>query len=167
MQASKLPFRKWYLAMAFMTFSKKGVSAKEMQRQLGHRHYEPIWLMMHKLREAMGQRDGLYKLEGMVEFDGACVSVATPQKEQKGLKRGRGSQKKGDVAVMAESTVLEDFQSGKKERHVRYFKMKVMQDNRAEGVDSLLQESLAGKNIVFSDRSTSYVKNANTGGGFF
>ncbi|MFT7157674.1 MAG: hypothetical protein ACI8Q1_002697 [Parvicella sp.] len=69
MQASKLPLRKWYLAMAFMTFSKKGISAKEMQRQLGHDHSEPIWLMMHKLREAMRQRDDLYKLEGMIEFD--------------------------------------------------------------------------------------------------
>ena len=157
MQASKLPFRKWYLAMAFMTFSKKGISAKEMQRQLGHRYYEPIWLMMHKLRESMGQRDDLYKLEGMIEFDGASVSVATPQEEQKELKRGRGSQKKADIAVMAESTVLEDLQSGRHERHVRYFKMKVMQDHRAEGVDSLLQGSLAGKNIVFSDKSTSYV----------
>jgi len=157
MQASKLPFRKWYLVMAFMTFSKKGISAKEMQRQLGHRYYGPIWLMMHKLREAMGQRDDLYKLEGMIEFDGAYVSVATPEEEQKELKRGRGSQKKGDIAVMAESTVLEDVQSGKQEKHVRYFKMKVMQDHGAEGVDSLLQGSLAGKNIVFSDKSTSYV----------
>tara|TARA_R110000796_G_scaffold96719_1_gene203188 strand:+ start:650368 stop:650772 length:405 start_codon:yes stop_codon:yes gene_type:complete len=52
MQASKLPFRKWYLAMAFMTFSKKGISAKEMQRQLAHKYYEPVWLMMHKLWEA-------------------------------------------------------------------------------------------------------------------
>ncbi|MFT4849256.1 MAG: hypothetical protein ACI83B_001795 [Sediminicola sp.] len=54
MQASKLPFRNWYLTMAFMTFSKKGISAKEMQRQLGHDHYAAIWLMMHKSREAMG-----------------------------------------------------------------------------------------------------------------
>ena len=34
--------------MAFMTLSKKGISAKEMQRQLGHKYYESIWLMMHK-----------------------------------------------------------------------------------------------------------------------
>ena len=54
MQAAKLPLRMWYLAMAFMTFSKKGLSAKEMQRQLGHKYYEPIWLMMHKLRGSNG-----------------------------------------------------------------------------------------------------------------
>ena len=64
MEKSKLPFRKWYLAMAFMTYSKKGISAKELQRQLSHKYYEPIWYMMHKLRKSMGQRDSIYSLEG-------------------------------------------------------------------------------------------------------
>ncbi|MFT6808778.1 MAG: hypothetical protein ACJA01_002009, partial [Saprospiraceae bacterium] len=30
-----------------------------MQRQIGHKRYEPIWFMMHKIRAAMGQRDDL------------------------------------------------------------------------------------------------------------
>ena len=143
--------------MAFMTFSKKGLSAKEMQRQLGHKYYEPIWLMMHKLREAMGQRDDLYSLEDMVEFDEAYVSVSTSKSEQQSLKRGKGSQKKRNVAVIAESTPLEDPDSGKKSKSVRYFKMKVLDNHEAEGVDEVLKESLTGKNIVFSDKSTSYV----------
>lgn len=155
MQASKLSFRKWYLAMAFMTFSKKGISAKEMQRQLAHKFYEPIWLMMHKLREAMGQRDDLYSLKDMVEFDEAYVSVASQQ--QAVVKRGKGSQKKSNVAVMAESTPLEDPGSGNKSKSVRYFKMKVLQDHKAKAVDEVLNESLDGKNIVFSDKSTSYI----------
>lgn len=36
-QSSKLPPRKWYLAMMLMT--NKGLSAKELQRQLGHKRY--------------------------------------------------------------------------------------------------------------------------------
>ena len=62
MESSKLPFRKWYLAMAFMSFSKKGMSAKELQRQLGHSRYESIWSMMHKIRSSMGKRDALSTL---------------------------------------------------------------------------------------------------------
>ena len=42
MKASKIPFRMWYLAMALMNFSKKEISAKEMQRQLVHKYYEPV-----------------------------------------------------------------------------------------------------------------------------
>ena len=36
MEGSKVSVRTWYLAMAFMSFSKKGISAAELQRQLDH-----------------------------------------------------------------------------------------------------------------------------------
>ncbi|MFT6810921.1 MAG: hypothetical protein ACJA01_004167, partial [Saprospiraceae bacterium] len=62
LQSSKLPFQFWYLVIALMTITKKGFSALEMQRQIGHKRYEPIWFMMHKIRAAMGQRDDLYQL---------------------------------------------------------------------------------------------------------
>ena len=106
--------------MAFMTFSKKGISAKEMQRQLGHKYYEPIWLMMHKLRQAMGQRDDLYNLKDIIEFDEAYISVATEPKTT--VKRGKGSQKKSNVGGMPESVTLEEPESGKQSKSVRYFK---------------------------------------------
>ena len=57
MQSSKLSFRMWFSAMIFMSYSKKGISALEMQRQLEHKFYEPIWAMMHKIRVSMGKRD--------------------------------------------------------------------------------------------------------------
>ena len=47
MEYSKLPLRTWYLTMAFMSFSKKGISAAEMQRQLGHRRYDTVRSLMH------------------------------------------------------------------------------------------------------------------------
>ncbi|MEN5133467.1 hypothetical protein ABE471_20240, partial [Elizabethkingia anophelis] len=37
--------------------TKKGFSAKEIQKQLGLKRYEPVWAMVHKLRKAMGSRD--------------------------------------------------------------------------------------------------------------
>jgi hypothetical protein len=64
--------------------------------------------MMHRIRGAMGKRDSLYNLEGMVEFDEGYFSTETSEKDKQNLKRGRGSQKQTNVAVMAESTPLED-----------------------------------------------------------
>ena len=155
MEHGKLPFRKWYLAMAFMSFSKKGISAKELQRQLNHSRYESIWSMMHKIREAMGKRDNLYTIEDMVEFDEGYFTVATS--EGTVLKRGRGSQKKSTVAVMAESVPLEDLTTGKKSRHCRYFKMNVIPDHKAESVNQTIVQNLDDASIVFSDQSTSYI----------
>ena len=155
MESAKLPVRKWYLAMAFMSFSKKGISACELQRQLNHSRYESIWSMMHRIRDAMGERDDLYSLEGMIEFDEGFFETATPKGTK--LKRGKGSQKQGDVAVMAESTPLEDPDTGNKSKHFRYLKMKVLQSQKAESINETIKENLDELCIVFSDKSKNYV----------
>ena len=47
-----------------MSLTKKGFSALEVQRMIGHKRYEPIWLMMQKIRVSMGNRDNQYPLDG-------------------------------------------------------------------------------------------------------
>jgi hypothetical protein len=155
MQDSKLPVRTWYLCMALMSMTKKAISAHEMRRQLGMKRYEPVWAMMHKIRAAMGQRDATYGLKDMIEFDEAYFPKATPKGVK--LKRGKGSQRKMNVAVMAESTPLEDIETGKKSSHCRYFKMKVLETHKSDSVDDCVQESLGEKSIVLSDKATNYV----------
>ena len=157
MENTKLPVRTWYIAMAFMTYSKKGISAVELQRQLGHSRYDTIWSLMHRIRGAMGKRDALYGLEGEIGFDEGYFEVATKYSEKKKLKRGRGSQGQCNVAVMAESTPLEDPDTGEKSSHCRYFKMKVLDSHRSEEIDGTVEENFDKRSIVFSDKSTSYV----------
>lgn len=155
MEGSKVDFHTWYKAMAFMTYSKKTISAAELQRQLNHPKYDTIWRLMHKIRSAMGKRDALYQLEGAIEFDEGYFEKATSEKVK--LKRGRGSQRQMNVAVMAESTPLEDIKTGKKSSHCRYFKMQVLYDHKADTINDVVQENFEEKSIVFSDKSTSYV----------
>ena len=155
MENSNLPFRTWYLAMAFMTFSKKGISAKELQRQLKHSRYNTVWSLMHRIRMAMGNRDNLYTLEGMVEFDEAYFITATPDGVK--LKRGKGSQRTQNVAVMAESTPLEDIETGVKSKQCRYFKMKVLESHKSDDIQDAVEESIDEKSIVFTDKATTYV----------
>lgn len=145
--------------MALMSMTKKGISAKEMQRQLGHKRYATIWRMMHTIRAAMGNREGLYKLKGMVEFDEAYVKKATSKALN--LKRGKGSQGVQNVAVAAESTPLEDVETGKKSKHCGYFKMKVLSGHSALNINDTVSENIDEKSIVFSDKSKSYVDIAN------
>lgn len=157
MENSNLPVRTWYLAMAFMTFTKKGISATELQRQLEHSRYNTVWSLMHKIRGAMGKRDDLYGLEGMIEFDEGYFEKATDEQKRKNLKRGRGSQRQSNVAVMAESTQLEDLETGEKDSQCRYFKMKVMQSHKKDEVNELIPKNLDDQSIVFSDQSNSYI----------
>lgn len=157
MQSSNLPFLTWYKAMFLMSTTKKGFSAKEMQRQLGLKRYEPVWAMVHKLRKAMGKRDDRYTLEGMIEMDEGYFTVESSELEKSKGKRGRGAAGKQNVAVMAESTPLEDIETGKKFKHVQYFKAKVLDSHKSENIEQTLEDALTERTIVFSDKSTSYV----------
>src|SRR5699024_1553189 len=109
------------------TSTKKSFSAKELQRQLGHNNYNPIWAMLHKLRMAMGKRDARYELKGMIELDEGFFSTETKVGEKgKKVKRGRGSQKKTKVLVMAESEPVDDqkkkrYEKPRKVNHIKMF----------------------------------------------
>jgi transposase-like protein len=155
MENSNLPFRTWYLAMAFMSFTKKGLSAKEMQRQLNHNRYNTIWSLMHRIRNAMGNRDNLYMLEGMIEYDEAYFIKVTPENIK--LKRGKGSQRMQNVAVMSESIPLEDINTSKTSKHCRFFKMKVLENHNKTAVLSSIKSNIDEKSIVFTDKSKSYL----------
>lgn len=90
MHGSQLPVRYWFIAMHLLTSTKKSISASELQRQLGHRNYNPIWAMLHKLRVAMGTRDSRYEVSGMVEVDEGFFSTEVPEGDKdKPLKRGK------------------------------------------------------------------------------
>ena len=157
MENSNLPFLIWYKTMFLMSVTKKGFSAKEIQKQLGLKRYEPVWAMVHKLRRAMGNRDAKYTLEGMIEFDEAYFTVASSEVEhEKGI-RGKGAVGKQNVALMAESTPLEDIDTGRKEKQVRFFKAKVLDGHGGEEISETIKESLDNQSIVFTDKSTSYV----------
>jgi hypothetical protein len=156
MENSNLSFRIWYLTILFMTSTKKGISACEMQRQLGYKRYKTIWTLMHRIRKLMGKRDGLYSLTGMIEFDEGFFVTSIPEKGKTILKRGKGSPRKGNVAVLAESTPLENINDGTTSKHCRYFKMKLMETQKAESVNDLIMETVTSESIVFSDMATNY-----------
>ena len=158
MQSSNLSFLVWYKAMFLMSATKKGFSSKEIQRQLGFKRYEPIWAMIHKLRKAMGKRDDRYTLEGMIEMDEGYFTIEASKLEHKTQKSGRGSKTKSNVMIMAESTILEDIETGKIERQSRYFKAKVLDNHQAEGTDQTFKNAIENEqSIVFTDKSTSYI----------
>lgn len=158
MQSSKLSFLVWYKTMFLLSATKKGFSSKEIQRQLGLKRYEPVWAMVHKLRKAMGKRDDRYTLEGMIEMDEGYFTIEASQQAHQTQKAGRGSKTKSNVMFMAESTVLEDVETGVVERQSRYFKAKVLDDHKADGTDEMFQKSIDDEQtIVFTDKSTSYI----------
>jgi transposase-like protein len=151
-----------------MTLSKKSFSALEMQRMLGHKRYEPIWFMMHKIRRVMSKRDEKYQLKGCIEFDEGffervdnkdTVPEKDTQNEPTSNKRGRGSERQAKVLVMVESepSIIAP-KKGKPDRKVGYLKMVVMEDLKSETINKEVEKAVDKEATVLSDGYTGYAK---------
>ena len=157
MHGSKLPFMYWFIAMHLLTATKKSISAAELQRQLGHKRYQPIWEMMHKLRSVMGKRDDKYTLKGNIELDEGFFSTETPDdKKQEKLKAGAGSQKKSKVLVIAESTELENPKHGQKPKKVGHIKMIVLPNLKKETINGEAVNAIEPESSITTDACTSH-----------
>jgi hypothetical protein len=143
MEASKLPFRYWYATMHLLTNTKKSFSALELQNQLGHKRYEPIWLMLHKLRSVMGKSDQQYMLGYEVELDEGFFSN-TDSKESK----------KTPVLVAAESIALGENEVKKKhrpDRKARFLKMVVLENRTKQSVFYETSKMIQQNTLVLTD----------------
>lgn len=69
-ERSHVPLNKWLMAFHLMAASKKGMSAKQLERMLGVT-YKTAWFMAHRIREAMTTESGgmLGGGSGIVEAD--------------------------------------------------------------------------------------------------
>ena len=162
MHASKLPLLYWFTAIHLLTSTKKTFSALELQRQLGHKRYQPIWEMLHKLRSVMGQRDGEYKLEDCIELDEVYFTTEDPTNEDEPLKRGVGSQRKAKVLVMVESTPVKEPTPGKKSRKCGHIKMRVIPDLTSSTFEEETKRSIDPQATVRMDNLSAHsgVENA-------
>jgi len=98
-ERSKIALHKWLAATYLMCSSKKGISAKQIERTLGVT-YKTAWFMCHRIREAMrdgnpGKLGGNYKT---VEADETYVG-GTPR-NYPGV--GRVSKEKAKVVALVE-----------------------------------------------------------------
>ncbi len=159
MHSSKLPLLTWFITIHLITSTKKSFSAAELQRQLGISCYQTVWEMLHKIRGVMGKRDSRYKLNGSIELDDAFFTISLENdKEGEKLKRGRGSQRKAKVLVIAESQKSEKIDSRKKiQKSVGHIKMIVINDFKSPTLDKEVVKWINSDADITTDDSKSYV----------
>lgn len=129
---------KWFLAIYFTSKDKRGISALTLSKQIGV-SYPTAWLLLHKIREAMQQRDTEYQLSNFVEMDDAFFGAS-------GGKRGRGTCK---AKVIVQLSVTED---GKPE----YAKMTVVDNIDSITINTTAQENIKIGSAIKSDEYKSY-----------
>jgi hypothetical protein len=90
-ERSHTALQKWFYAMYLFTTSRHGVSAKELQRQLGVT-YKTAWRMGHEIRKYMAEVDGTPPMGGHVEIDETFIGG-------KNRGEGRANKLKGKSVV--------------------------------------------------------------------
>ena len=98
MERSKIPLAKWVLAAQLMASSKKGMSAKQIERMLGT-NYETAWFLFHRLRECtVDTKSGPIGGENkVVESDETYVGG-----KKKNVHNGKPEPKKHAVVTLVE-----------------------------------------------------------------
>lgn len=94
-EKSRTSLQTWFYAMYLFATTRHGVSAKELERQLGVT-YKTAWRIGHEIRKHMAQVDGEEPLSGIVEVDETYIGG-----KRKG-KRGRGAEGKTILFGMLE-----------------------------------------------------------------
>lgn len=95
---SHVQLQHWLYAIARMCSSKKGISAKQLERETGVM-YKTAWFMCHRIRHAMKYSTDT-KLTGIVQVDETYVG-GRPRKVSSENKRGRGTKKAAVVALVS------------------------------------------------------------------
>lgn len=99
MEGSHLPIRIWLMAFSILCSAKKGVSALQLQRQLGLGSYRSAWHLCHRIRFAMSKNPLKGLLEGTVMIDE--THIGGKARPKRGEKRGRGYRHPNKATVVA------------------------------------------------------------------
>ena len=99
--------RKWFFAINVILLSKKGISAMQLQREIGCT-YKTAWRMLNMIRRAMGNEENKQLFEAIVEID-ETYAGGKPRKPNNlevklDNKRGRGTSKTPIVGVKDRDT---------------------------------------------------------------
>jgi transposase-like protein len=139
---TKIPLTVWFWSAYLMTTDKRGISALLLQHQLGLSRYETAWMMLHKLRRAMVNRER-EPLRGEVEVDDTWIGGA-----QAGLRGSR--QRKGRKAALVLVAVE------KRGRGSGRARIAVVPDFRSKTFLAFLKQNVAPGSIVYTDGLKSF-----------
>jgi transposase-like protein len=137
---SHLPLRKWFWAIFLMATSSKGISMRNLQKHLGIKTYRAVWMMGHKIRRAMGQRDALYPLKDTVQVDQFAVGGQQTLEHRRRTRR------------VIKSPFLIAIQEGQK-GNPRFVKFNELESGFKEHVLPLLEKTITKGSRLKSDEA--------------
>ena len=140
MEKSKLPLRKWVIAIYLMSTNLKGVSSMKLHRDLGVTQ-KTAWMMAQKIREGWIQDR---KLSGTVEVDETFIGGKEKNKHEDKRSHTRGPSGKAVVV-------------GMKDRETNKVIAKPVSERSKEEIHGLIGENVSPGAKVYTDDHRSYI----------
>lgn len=141
-QHSKTSLLIWLRAICLVTQGKRGISALELQTDLSMKSYDTAWTLLHKIREALRQRDDTYKLHDVIELDGAVFG-----------KRHTGNQTEVLVAVETKDWID---QKGRRKTKAGFAKVLIAKETK-EDAQKFVDQAIEKNAMVNTDASPSLI----------
>ena len=143
-EQTKTGLAKWFLAIYLVTSSKGGISAMELERQMGFGSYQTAWSWLHKIRRAMIRPDR-QPLADRVEADETLIGGPRPGRP------GRGAAGKTVVAGAVEA------RPGKaRGRRLGRLRLAVLPDASAKSLSGFLVANVDRPGAVATDGWAGY-----------
>ena len=144
MERSKIPLRKWVIAIYLSVTSLKGVSSMKLHRDLGITQ-KSAWFMAHRIREAMmGESGGFFgPAEADETYIGGKRKNMSNSKRKEPAGTGRGATGKAAVA-------------GVKDRDSNKVAARVMEATDTGALQGFVREHVAPGATLYTDEAAAY-----------
>lgn len=140
MESSKIPLRKWLVAIYYVLTARKGISSLQLSKEIGITQ-KSAWFMLQRIREACKQGD--WMLNECVEVDE--VYLGGKSRSNKNKNPGSGS-KEGKTAVI-----------GMRERFAGRVKAHVIKDGKGNTLKEAVRESVRPGAVLYTDENRGYI----------
>jgi transposase-like protein len=149
---TKLPISTWLQAAYLMVTDKRGISAKQLQRDLKIGRYETAWTMLQKLRAAMVNPDRT-TLSGRVEVDETFIGGPVPGKHGRGT---AGPEGKAIVLGAVEVRERTSPKTGEVSTYPGRIRLRLVDDFGAATCLGFIKDVVEPGAVVVTDDSRSY-----------
>jgi len=155
MHRSHIPIQEWFWAAYLVATHTPGISALQLQRQLGIGDYATAWHLLHRLRKGM-VNDTRTKLEGLIEADETFIGG--PAKGKKG--RGVASADNKSLVVGAVEVLVYQDKNGKRKERCGRLRLALIPDASEVSLGDFISNNIAPHSRIRTDGWSGYSETA-------
>ena len=143
--SSKIPLRKWAIAIYLEQTSLKGVSSMKLHRDIGVSQ-PTAWFMLHRIREAWAHENP-GEFSGPVEADETYFG---------GRRRNMSNAKRKELAVTGRGAIGKTAVIGLKDRERNQVRAQVVENTGKETLQWFVHDNVDTDAVVYTDEALAY-----------